>query len=133
MNVRACKYCKRLFNYITGLSICPACKEALEEKFKVVKDYLWENKGASIQQTAQDCEVPEMQIRQWLKEGRIELGKDSAISLVCRQCGEQIYSGEICDRCKMLLAKGLSSAASSIRSSNTVPMGSNRQGMRYKS
>ena len=48
MNVRTCRKCGRLFNYITGYQICPACKEALEAKFQEVKEYVREHKGVSI-------------------------------------------------------------------------------------
>ena len=34
MNVRNCKKCNRIFNYIAGPTICPACKEDLEKKFQ---------------------------------------------------------------------------------------------------
>ena len=33
MEVMNCRNCKRLFNYITGPMICPACKDKLEKKF----------------------------------------------------------------------------------------------------
>ena len=31
MEVMNCRNCKRLFNYITGPMICPACKDKLEK------------------------------------------------------------------------------------------------------
>ena len=36
MDVRNCKECGRLFNYIGGQRLCPACKDKLEEKFAQV-------------------------------------------------------------------------------------------------
>ena len=36
MEVRTCSKCKRLFNYLSGASICPGCKAKLEEKFQEV-------------------------------------------------------------------------------------------------
>ena len=38
MDVRSCKSCKRLFNYLSGPVICSACVEKLEEKFKEVQE-----------------------------------------------------------------------------------------------
>ena len=32
MNVRNCRNCGRLFNYIAGAPVCPACKDELEKK-----------------------------------------------------------------------------------------------------
>ena len=38
MNVRNCKKCGKLFNYVSGAPVCPACKDALEKKFQEVKN-----------------------------------------------------------------------------------------------
>lgn len=43
MEVMNCRNCKRLFNYITGPMICPACKDKLEKKFGEVKQFIREN------------------------------------------------------------------------------------------
>ena len=37
MEVRTCKQCKRLFNYLSGPPICPGCKAKIEQKFQEVK------------------------------------------------------------------------------------------------
>lgn len=37
MDVKNCRKCKRLFNYIGGQQICPACREAIEAEFQKVK------------------------------------------------------------------------------------------------
>ena len=40
MNVKNCRNCGKLFNYIGGLNICPQCKEDAEKKFiKLRKRY----------------------------------------------------------------------------------------------
>ena len=38
MNVRNCRKCGTIFNYVMGPIVCPACREALEEKFKEVNE-----------------------------------------------------------------------------------------------
>lgn len=38
MNVRNCKKCGRMFNYVMGQVICPRCKEDQEAKFLEVKN-----------------------------------------------------------------------------------------------
>ena len=35
MDVRNCKKCGKLFNYVSGPMICPLCKEELEEKLEI--------------------------------------------------------------------------------------------------
>ena len=107
MNVRNCRSCGNLFNYLSGPPTCPACREKMEEKFQEVKHYIQENKGAGIQQVAEECEVEVSQIRQWLREERLELSGDSALYLNCDSCGKPIRSGRFCEKCAMEMSKGL--------------------------
>ncbi len=102
MNVRACKGCKKLFNYIMGQSYCPACRERLEEKFQEVKKYIQENPGVHIQDVASACDVDTSQIRQW----RLELTEGSPIMLSCDGCGAPIRSGKYCEKCKANVSNG---------------------------
>ena len=87
MNVRNCRGCGRLFNYISGPSLCPACREKLEEKFQQVKEYIRENPGVGIREVSEACEVETSQINQWLREERLELTEDSPLMLSCESCG----------------------------------------------
>lgn len=104
MNVRNCRKCGRLYNYIPGPPICPACREALEKKFQEVKDYIRDNKMASIPQVAEACDVSTSQIQQWLREERLELAEGSGIALACENCGGPIVTGRFCEKCKSSMA-----------------------------
>ena len=97
MNVRNCR---KLFNYVAGQQICPACKEALEKTFLVVKDYIRENTSVSIREVARECEVDENQIRQWVREERLVFSEPSAAGIVCESCGAPIATGRFCEKCK---------------------------------
>ncbi len=112
MNVRNCRKCGKIFNYIGGQPICPACAEALEAKFQEVKEYIREHKdAASIVVVAQECNVDVNQIRQWVREERLTFGEDSVMGIECESCGATIKSGRFCDKCKNDIAKGLIDAA----------------------
>ncbi len=106
MNVRNCRNCGRIFNYITGTIICPGCKDALEAKFQEVKEYVREHRGAGIAEVAEACDVDAAQIRQWLREDRLEVTEDSAIFLTCEGCGAPIRSGRFCEQCQGAMTKG---------------------------
>lgn len=106
MNVKNCRKCGRLFNYISGYQLCPGCKEGLETKFQEVKEYVREHKGIGINEVAEACDVEPSMIRQWLREERLELTEDSGIMLACESCGALIRSGKYCDKCKYNLANG---------------------------
>lgn len=107
MNVRNCRSCGKIFNYIAGLPICPACKETAEAKYQKVKEYVRENRGVSVREVARECEVDENQIRQWVREERLEFTTDSSIGIACESCGAPIATGRYCAQCKNALAGGL--------------------------
>lgn len=110
MNVRNCRRCGRVYNYVTGPNMCPSCREAMDKKFGEVKEYVRAHKGASIQEVSEVCEVEVGQIHQWLKEERLELVEGSGIVLHCENCGAPIYSGRFCQNCKNDMARGFSKA-----------------------
>ena len=107
MNVRNCRSCGCIFNYISGPVTCPACRDKLEKKFQEVKAYVRENRGAGISEVAEACDVDPGQIRQWLREERLELAADSAIQLACESCGAPIRSGRFCAKCTGNMTRSL--------------------------
>lgn len=110
MDVRNCKGCGKLFNYIGGTPLCPNCIKALDEKFVQVKQYIYDNKGANIQQVADDNEVSIQQLRQWVREEKLEFSDASLVGLACDNCGAMIRSGRFCKNCKDKLANKLGNA-----------------------
>lgn len=106
MNVRNCRICGRIFNYVAGPFTCQVCREKMEEKFQEVKEYIRANPGVGIPEVSEACDVDPGQIRQWLREDRLELTEDSPIRLACEACGEQIRSGKYCEKCKYQMTMG---------------------------
>lgn len=109
MDVRNCRSCGKLFNYISGPFMCPACRDALEEKFQEVKKYIYDNPGANIARVAEACEVESGQIRQWIREERLEFAS-GASEISCEKCGAAISSGRFCNACKSSMVNQLGSA-----------------------
>lgn len=109
MDVRNCKKCGRVFNYLSGMPICPACREKTEEKFQEVKEFVRDNKGATIYEIAEKCDVEEGQIRQWVREERLEFASDSGIGVECENCGAIIFTGRFCAKCKTDMVNTFSS------------------------
>ncbi|MCI6713920.1 MAG: flagellar protein [Lachnospiraceae bacterium] len=107
MNVRNCRKCGRLFNYVSGPPICMQCREALEAKFQEVKKYIQEHAHASIPEVSEACDVSTNQIQQWLRDERLELCEGSGIALFCEECGEPILTGRYCEKCKANMANRL--------------------------
>ncbi len=99
-DIRNCRRCGRIYNYIGGPPICQDCKNADEEVFKKVKDYLYDNPGATLSQVAIELEVSVEKIKMFLKEGRLEIMDDSNIVLECERCGKSIKTGRFCKDCQ---------------------------------
>lgn len=108
MDVRNCKGCGRLFNYMGGAPICSACQKKLEEKFQEVKVYLEENPNSSVTQVSEAMDVSVKQIKQWIREERLALSTAGADGIMCEQCGAPICSGRFCDKCKAAMVNNLS-------------------------
>lgn len=110
MDVKNCKKCRRLFNYISGPAICPQCREELEKKFQEVKKYLFDNRNATIKSVCENCDVEESQIRQWIREERLEFSSGVDIGAFCETCGAPITTGRFCEKCKASMINSLSEA-----------------------
>lgn len=101
METVVCKKCKKIFNRISSKQvICPKCSEELEDKYHEVKDYLWKNRKASMNQVAEDCDVSVSQLKRWVKEEKLEFSKESGVVFQCENCGKEIRSGRYCKNCK---------------------------------
>lgn len=111
MDVRNCRGCGRLYNYIGGSyrNLCPDCVRKLEEKFDIVKDYIEENHSATMNQISEDCDVSVGQLEKWVREERLCFADDSPIGIPCENCGKTIKSGRYCEACKNTLANQLGS------------------------
>lgn len=99
MDVRNCKKCGKLFQYV-GEPLCPMCLKEMESKFVDVKQYLYENPGANITQISEENDVPVQQIKKWVRQERLFFTKESGISIDCENCGRPILTGRFCKECK---------------------------------
>ncbi len=107
MEVRNCKSCGKIFNYISGPPLCATCLAALDVKFEDVKEYIYDHPRVGIQEVAEVMEVSIPIIKQWIREERLSFAEDSMIGLECEGCGVTIKTGRFCKACKDKLAKGL--------------------------
>lgn len=111
-DVRNCRRCGRLYNYIGGPPICMDCRNADEEVFKKVKEYLYANPGATLSQVSMECDVSVEKIKMFLREGRLEITDGSNIILECEKCGKAIKTGRFCNECQSHLHNDISGTIS---------------------
>ena len=110
MDVRNCRKCGKVFNYIAGPPICQACRELEEAKFQEVKAFVQECKTAGINEIVEACDVSHNQVNMWIRQERLVFAKDSPIGINCESCGTMIKTGRFCEKCKYDLARGLNSS-----------------------
>lgn len=121
MELKNCRKCGKMFNYVMGLPICPACRDKAEEAFQRVKKYISEHKGATIQEVSEQCEVDTSLIHGWIREERLAFSDDSPIRIPCEGCGAMIGSGKYCDKCKSAMQRGFGSVIAASRPQTETP------------
>ncbi len=106
MDVRNCRKCGNLFEFM-GNPVCPNCVKQMEEKFLEVRQYIYDNPGASMPMVSEETDVPMQQIKKWVREERLSFSKDSNVSIQCEKCGRPILTGRYCPGCKKNMANSL--------------------------
>lgn len=100
MEVRNCKECGKIFNYMEGAPLCPACVKKMNDVYEQVKAYVYDNPGATINQVAEENEVSVQQIKRWIREEKLAFSEQSDIGIECEKCGKMILTGRFCKDCK---------------------------------
>lgn len=108
MDLRNCIKCDRVFAY-NGSEVCSRCAGSDIEDFKKVKDYLYDNPGATIVEVSEETGVDEKKILRYLRESRIEIRESDNLLLDCQRCGKPIRSGRFCDPCIIAMKKEFTS------------------------
>ncbi|BCN29644.1 flagellar protein [Anaeromicropila herbilytica] len=109
MDVRNCRLCGRIFNYIGGDPLCQGCMKTMDDKFATVKEYIYEHPGVGMQEVSEEMDVPLNQIKKWIREERLCFAEDSASGIECESCGAMIKTGRFCAKCKDNMANTLNS------------------------
>ncbi len=109
--LKTCSWCNRMFeDYLGNNTLCQDCRDKEETLLRAVKDYLWDNPGATETKLGELFDIPRGRISKWLRDGRIELTPDSAIKLRCLRCGSMITSGKYCPDCAERIKNGFEEA-----------------------
>lgn len=101
---RLCEFCNRILPLNYTDTYCPSCQEA--RLFQDVKEFIREN-DVNEYQVAEYFEIPLRQVKEWIREGRIEYrerNQHATISgLRCQRCDAPVSFGSLCPKCLKLL------------------------------
>lgn len=104
MRIVNCVRCKQAFA-MTKEPICPECIAKEEQEFELVKEYLDDNRGATMEDISEATGVSIKRIQKFLKDGRLEGIEGSGLK--CRKCGVPITKGTYCQKCAKKLQANL--------------------------
>ena len=108
MELRTCRMCGKLFNYIGRTTpFCPKCMKEIEEKFDLCKKYIKENPGANVHTVSEQTGVSVKMIKPWVREERLIFSDSSLVGIECESCGANIRMGRFCSKCKQTLSNNL--------------------------
>ena len=72
--------------------------------------FLFDNRNSTIRDVVENCDVEESQVRQWVREERLEFSSGIDAGVVCENCGAPISSGRFCEKCKASMINDLQAA-----------------------
>jgi len=114
MALANCKRCGKLFNRM-HLEICMECNKEDDENFFLIRDYLKDNRRATIYEVSEGTGVEVSMITRFIREGRITPIDNPNLAYACDNCGTAIQQDRYCKPCKDKLQKGLSSTREELR------------------
>lgn len=115
--LRNCRKCGKMFTYTGNSAFCQVCVRKEEEDYQKVKEYLYDNPGASMNEVSSVTGVSVEKIMRFLREGRLEIVEGSNIVLECERCKRSIRTGRFCNDCVKGIEGELESAAKDISAS----------------
>lgn len=107
--LKNCKKCGRVFQYNGITKICERCRRKEDERFKIVREYIYDYPGATLVEVSEETGVEEDVILRYIRAGKLEIvGENSSLLIECERCGRGIRTGRFCDVCIEEMRKGLS-------------------------
>ena len=115
-----CEFCGRTLPKHYEGTLCPTCQEA--QLFRNVRDYIRAN-TVNEYEVAAHFGIPLKQVKEWIRDGRIEYRTENAASNVsalhCQRCGAPVTFGTLCPKCLKVLNQHGSTVTFSKDKNNT--------------
>ena len=111
MTIIQCKICRKPFQSLGG-DTCHECLDRIDKDFIKVRDYIYDNRDAKMDEIIEETGVEKAVILRLLKECRLKLDSpDAAGMLLCDTCRKPISSGRMCNECKSKAASEMIKSA----------------------
>lgn len=112
-----CQVCGTEFEADSIKALCYECRKIDRHLFGIIRDFLYDNPGASVKEVVDYTGVTASIVLKYLREGRLET--IGAIKLLnCESCGKPITYGNLCSECNEKLSRSFQSA-SNVKSKST--------------
>ena len=113
MSLSNCARCSRMFQKTGGSRVCFDCREAEEQAYRLVRDFLEGHPGSDIPTVSQGTGVEESMVLRLLQDGRlVTLGElASGLRAPCQRCGGTTSSGRFCVECTEAIGQELKTSA----------------------
>ena len=79
-------------------------------KFQQAKEFVRNTAHATVSMVAEEVDVPEQQVKQWIREERLVFADSAIAGIACEVCGEPITTGRFCAKCKNQVMNDLNGA-----------------------
>ena len=87
MNFCNCIRCGRIFNHVSGPTLCRECDKYI---FDIIKEYLENNPSSTAIKMSEETKIPIKIIRQYIKDQRLmEIRQDLNTCILCGEIIEQ--------------------------------------------
>lgn len=123
MTIIQCKLCRKPFNS-AGNKFCTDCLRQIENDFFIVRDFIYDNKGADIDAISRGTGVDKIVIQHLIREGRFfyeDVQAEGAGVYKCKICGKPAGTDKICRDCKANLASSMASQMEKSRQQKETP------------
>lgn len=97
-----CSVCGKIYNRVgNNVNVCLDCYDNDEERFRVLKYYIYENQGVTVDTVSKTLGIEPSHVLRYLRESKLEVTeRDASRGLLrCKVCGKGIQSGEKCSDC----------------------------------
>lgn len=117
--ITTCPKCKKVFNKVKE-PLCPACLAEEEEYYEIVRAYLKENPGVTLEQVSEETGVSIAKINKFIRDGRLTEVTGDKKYLKCSGCGKPIRKGKMCDTCVVKFGNDINGVLTSKKTSSIM-------------